>query len=378
MIVLVITMHKHLHIVAPKLPSPSDAGIANELFYMVKALHANEILIHLHCFEGGNNQGIAPFCKELHGYDKKQGHKGYSLTIPQHLSSRSSATLTQRLLMDDHPILFMGFQSIFPLLDDRLHPNRSVVVRMFRDEGNYFMDLAKMNPWGSQKLFFMAEAFRFRRIMHELAKPNVQLVTAVALDYVKAKPSYPKTHLISPIRGMPFVMQPEGLGNYCFFYGNLAEPENEFAAMWLLENVFDTLELPFVIAGDHPSPKLEKAAHQKMHTCLVANPSEKELQDLIKKAQVNLLPAFISQSETSNLHQALALGRQVITNTMGAWEKDINTCCHVVDTPEEFMGLTAALFSENIDQQQLDKRAFFLNEHYKNEKGIAALIKMLY
>jgi hypothetical protein len=42
-----------------------------------------------------------------------------------------------------------------------------------------------------------------------------------------------------------------------------------------LQNVFNKLNLPFVIAGKNPSKRLEQLAHDHQHTCLVANPSDK-------------------------------------------------------------------------------------------------------
>ena len=44
----------------------------------------------------------------------------------------------------------------------------------------------------------------------------------------------------------------EGLGTFCLYHGNLSVSENEKAAIWLLENVFHQLKIPFVIAGKKP------------------------------------------------------------------------------------------------------------------------------
>ncbi|MFX5252872.1 hypothetical protein ABTD06_19170, partial [Acinetobacter baumannii] len=75
-----------------------------------------------------------------------------------------------------------------------------------------------------------------------------------------------------------------GMGSYCLYHGDLSVEANEKAAIWLLKNVFNDLKLPFVIAGKNPSDKLNELAHSQQHTCLVANPAEKELQDMIAKA----------------------------------------------------------------------------------------------
>lgn len=371
-------MDKYLHVVAPEFPVPSDAGLLKELVYMIRAFHSKGINIYLHCFGEGNGQALAPYCKEIHFYSKKMGHEGYSLQIPHAVASRSSEKMTSRLMMDDHPVLFAGFQTVFPLLDQSFNLKRNVVVRVLRNEEEYFNDLVNMHAWGAQKLFCMAEAHRFRHMMKTLSTAGIQLASTIEIESFNFIQSPEKVSFVAPFMAMPFLMQPEGSGNYCFFHGNLGEAENEYAALWLLNNVFDSLELPFVIAGNNPSAKLEKAAHLRMHTCLVANPGEKELQDLIKKAQVNLLPSFVTDAASSSLHQALALGRHVVTNTAGAQEKEIAGFCHVVEHSADFITTTSTLFNKNIEQMEHEKRESFFNRNYKNEAGIKELIRMLY
>ncbi len=121
---------KHLHIVAPDFPLPSDAGILKDLVFMVRGLHANGVNIHLHCFGDGNRQGLNSYCHSIHCYEKKQGHEGHSLKIPHAASTRSCDSLTSKLMMDNHPILFAGFQTVYPLLDNALTQERSVTVRV--------------------------------------------------------------------------------------------------------------------------------------------------------------------------------------------------------------------------------------------------------
>ena len=61
-------MDKHLHIVAHDVPLPSDSGILKELVFLIKALHAQGILLHVHCFGNQKPESLLPFCHELHLY----------------------------------------------------------------------------------------------------------------------------------------------------------------------------------------------------------------------------------------------------------------------------------------------------------------------
>ena len=83
-----------------------------------------------------------------------------------------------------------------------------------------------------------------------------------------------------------------GSGTYALYHGNLSVAENEKAAVWLLEKIFNDMDIPFVVAGKNPSERLIKLSHKKNNTCIVANPSENEMKDLITKAQLHVMPSF--------------------------------------------------------------------------------------
>ena len=370
-------MDKHLHIVAHDVPLPSDSGILKELGFLIKALHAQGILLHLHCFGNQKPDNLLPFCHELHLYPKKQGHKGYTLTLPYAVSSRSDSSLIKRLEADRFPILFTGLKTVSSLLDASFSKDKKIVVRMLRNEQSHFRDLSSLCSWGSQKLFYAIESIRFGRLMKKLSSVSIQFAVSTEYKAVNTQ-SLDAYTVVDQMIEMPFLMPQSGTGNFCLYHGNLGKTEHAYAANWLLQNVFNTLEVPFVIAGDNPSEQLEQAAHEKMHTCLVSNPSEKELQDLIKKAQVNLLPGFVEQCNTGLLYQSLALGRHVLTNTKGAYGISLASTCHVSDSNAAFIQMTEALFNQAFDATAHEARAFFLNGKYNNEKSVNALMRMLY
>lgn len=370
-------MDKHLHIVAHDVPLPSDSGIVKELIFIVKGMHAEGIKVHLHSFGKEKPESLIPFCHEIHLYPKKKGHKGYSFALPFAVSSRSDNALIKRLEADRFPILFAGLKTVSPLLDSRVKKDRKIVVRVLRNEQTHFRDLSRLCSWGSQKLFYAMESIRFGRLMNKLSRAPIQF--AIPPEYAPKKTLGLNNHMVvEQLIEMPFLMPQSGKGNFCLYHGNLSKTEHTYAANWLLQNVFNTLEIPFVIAGDNPPEQLEKAAHEKMHTCLVSNPSEKELQDLIKKAQINLLPSFVSQCNTGLLYQALAMGRHVLTNAKGACDLMNLSTAQIAESDVECMIQTEELFNRMFDASDHDKRAAFLNLKYNNHKSLSALIRMLY
>ena len=213
--------------------------------------------------------------------------------------------------------------------------------------------------------------------MKQLSTTPIQF--AVSPEYIKSSTRHLNNcTVVDQLIEMPFVMPQSGTGNFCLFHGNLDKTEHAYAANWLLQNVFNKLEVPFVIAGDNPSEKLEQAAHEKMHTCLVSNPSEKELKDLIKKAQINILPSFVGQCNSGLLYQSLAIGRHLLTNPKGAYEMGIESTCHVAENNHAFISLTEKLFNKKFDVSDHESRAAFVNGKYKNQKAVSELIRMLY
>lgn len=104
------------------------------------------------------------------------------------------------------------------------------------------------------------------------------------------------------------------MGTFCLYHGNLGVAENEKAAIWLLNEVFFKIKVPLVIAGKNPSRRLDKLAHLCQHTCLVANPSDTELNDLVRLAHINILPSFSDTGIKVKLLHALFEGRHCVVN----------------------------------------------------------------
>ena len=148
----------------------------------------------------------------------------------------------------------------------------------------------------------------------------------------------------------------EGLGGFCLYHGKLSKRENEFSALWLLENVFNTLEIPFVIAGSEASELLETAAHLRLHTCLVNNPNESELQDLIRKSQVVLLPVFCDAIQQYPLELSLSLGKHILINPKANKKMEMGALCQVAENPESYKAQIESLFKEPFTKDMWSER----------------------
>ena len=170
----------------------------------------------------------------------------------------------------------------------------------------------------------------------------------------------------------------EGKGCFCLYHGNLAINENEKAATWLLQHVFNKLTLPFVIAGKNPSKKLQQLAHDHQHTCLVANPTGKEMQDMICKAHVHVLPSLNNTGIKLKLLNAMFNGRHCLVNKAGVEGSGLETFCHIATDTASFKQKIEALYQQPFTEQEKQQRQGLLQTIYNNEANARQLITFLW
>jgi hypothetical protein len=169
----------------------------------------------------------------------------------------------------------------------------------------------------------------------------------------------------------------EGNGSFCLYYGDMSKKENEYSAKWLLEHVFNKLEIPFVIAGNNPDESLEQAAHVRMHTCLVSNPSAQEMSELIKKAQIVLMPSLIDQQSQDNVLKSLLWGRHILVNHKATHESPFAKWFEVAETPELFREKIESLFSQPFHENEKNTRLEGLLQMGSEESKALKLVSLL-
>jgi hypothetical protein len=164
------------------------------------------------------------------------------------------------------------------------------------------------------------------------------------------------------------------------YHGNLSVPENEEAALWLLRNVFNKVKMPFVIAGKKPSRRLMKMAHIYQHTCIVADPSETELHDLIQKAHINVLPCFNKETTGIRLKLLHALydGRHCVVNESMVRGTGLEDACHIGANANAIASIITQLQFHPFAEEELKLRRNLLLQTYDNKKNTQQFIQYLY
>jgi len=372
--------HKHLHIVTHDVPWPADYGGVIDIFYTLKALHAQAVKIHLHCFTQGRSpsEELNKYCSSVTYYQRKNKITRFSFTIPFIVNSRVDDELIRNLQKDNHPVLLEGIHCTYYLYNEALK-NRKVVVRLYNTEFEYYKKLAKLETNFFKKIYFLNESRLLKK--YERAIANKAVLLALSKQDVDIYNQEFKTYEINylPVF-LPYnlAVGKEGKGCFCLYHGNLSVNENEEAAIWLLKNVFNKLALPFVIAGKDPSKKLQQLAHNHQHTCLVANPSDKEMQDMICKAHVHVLPSFNNTGIKLKLLNAMFNGRHCLVNKAGVAGSGLETHCHIADDAESFQQKINELYTQPFTLQEIEQRQGLLQTIYNNEKNARELITFLW
>ena len=373
-------MDKHLHIITHDVPWPADYGGVVDLFYKIKSLHSLGIQIHLHCYHTNKKQQdeLLKYCASVNFYPRKKHLAGFSFINPYIVQSRSDKRLLQHLQQDNYPVLMEGIHCTY-LLKKGLLKDRKIFVRLHNVEYKYYRQLAKYESNILKRIYFLYESHLLKKYERSIA--NKAIFWPVSIEDTEL---YKKVFHAQKIDFLPVFLPwhevsiKPGKGCFCLYHGNLAVNENEKAADWLLNNVFDTLEIPFVIAGRNPSLPLQTLAHSHSHTCMAVNPTDAEMQDLIKKAQVNILPSFNKTGVKLKLLNALYNGRHCLVNEAGAEGTGLESLCFIAGSAADFKNKVTQLFQLNFDEQELHERQHVLLAMYDNEKNAKQLIAWIY
>ena len=270
----------------------------------------------LHCFTSGRDEQpiLNTFCEQVYYYPRRTGHKGFSHQLPYIVCSRSNPELLERLLQDEYPILLEGVHCTYLTQDSRF-ATRKILLRLHNVESVYYKQLAKSSSSWFKKLYYLRESAVLRKYERHIAS-GWPLLAVTQSDADMASVTYQSKNIsVIPVF-LPFqhIESPQGTGCYCLYHGNLSVDENEKAVIWLLENVFNDLSIPFLVAGKNPGPKLHRAVARYKNCCMVSDPSDQELKDIISKAQMHVIPSFNCTGVKLKLLNALFNGRHCVVN----------------------------------------------------------------
>ena len=374
-------MNRHLHIVCLDAPWPADYGGAIDMFYKIGALYQAGIKIHLHYFsynQRGNPTELNQYCESINVYERKTGYKGFSWKLPYIVASRINDELGANLNKDDHPVLLEGIHctGILPRLE---HNRRKIVVRMHNVESEYYKQLAGSSAGLFKKIYFKNESRLLKK--YERTLPQHCLYACISTqDTVSFRDHYglKNVFLLPAFTSYSEVKSEEGMGSFCLYHANLSVPENEKAAAWLVKNVFSKIKVPLVVAGKNPSRRLKKIVQLYRQSSLVSNPSDTEINELVKKAHINILPSCSSTGTKIKLLHALFEGRHCLVNDAMIAGTGLEAACHTGTNANAFASIIMQLYHQPFTADEITIRRNLMGTTYDNKKNIQLLIQYLW
>ena len=370
-------MNKHLHIISFDIPFPPSYGGVIDVYFKIKALKAEGVKVHLHCFEYGraHSTELNSICETVNYYKRKTGGKFLFSSFPFIVVTRSSEELMQNLLKDDHPILFEGLHCCYHLSDDRLK-NRKKIVRTHNIEHDYYENLAKVERSFFKRMYFIKEARKLKAFESVLLKANTVIAISPA-DTKQLAARYNNVNHVTAFHPDEQVKVKEGRGDFVLYHGNLAIGENNEAALYLVNRIFSDINIKLIIAGNDPSPELISTAKQNKNVSIQSDIPTDTIYELIRTAQINILPTFQATGIKLKLLAALFNGRHCIVNSLMVANTGSEELCSVMDTPKEMKKEVLRLFEKPFDNSEIKKREEILMRDFSNRESGKKLIQLI-
>lgn len=369
-------MQKHLHVISFDVPYPANYGGVIDVFYKLKAMQQQGVKIHLHCFEYGRAEArvLEGICEKVYYYKRKMSKQHLLSPLPFVVVTRSSEKLMENLMRDQHPILFEGLHCCYHLNDPRLD-NRIKIVRTHNIEHDYYKNLQQVERSFFKKMYFGMEAKKLERFEKVLNKASA--IAAISpSDSQQLTSRYKNVHHITAFHPNEHIRIEAGRGEFCLYHGNLEVGENNEAALYLVTEVFSQIKIPLIIAGKNPSPELKRAVEQQGHISLKANIPTQEIDELIKNAQINVLPTFQATGIKLKLLAALFTGRHCLVNSPMVVNTGLEQLCSIADDAKVMSAEVERLFGITFDMNEMQKRSDVLLQQFSNEKNVKKLIAL--
>lgn len=372
---------KHLHIISFDVPYPPNYGGVIDVFYKIRMLHEKGVKIHLHCIEyPGRDRAdeLNQYCEEVHYYPRKTGMVSALSLKPYIVSSRRSPEMLDRLLQDNYPILFEGLHSCYYLADKRLR-DRVKIYRESNIEHHYYFNLFRVCKNILYKIYFLGASCKLRMYQRVLKHSNLMLcVSEKDTEYLQQH--FPKNRVVY----MPSFHTNNkldilnGKGEYALYHGNIEVPENTHAAAYLINEVFDDIDIPLVIAGMNPPERIKKMANGKKNVKLICNPDDNKMFELIRNAHVNIIVTFQATGLKLKLLNVLYQGRFSLVNDKMLNGTGLDDLCIIGNNATELKSRLTELFKTEFSGDDINKREQVLTEIYSNSKNAERLVGLVW
>jgi hypothetical protein len=248
---------------------------------------------------------------------------------------------------------------------------------MHNIEHNYYAGLAEVEKNFFRRKYFESEAKKLQKF-----EPVLEFTDAIAAisptDAKELSLRYNNVANIMAFHPHKGVEISTGLGGFSLYHGSLTVGENNKAALYLVNEIFNDLNLPLIIAGNGASTELRGAISKSENISLRENISAEEIYLLIKNAQINILPTFQATGIKLKLLSALYCGKHCIVNSPMVAGTGLEQLCHIAESPVDMKKEISRLIKVPFNDKEKLEREKILREKFSNRENVRKLIHLLF
>ncbi len=367
----------HLHIISFDIPYPANYGGVIDVFFKAKALTEHGVKVHMHCFQYGREHYsiMKESFYKVDYYKRDISKKHLFKSIPYIVSTRTSENLIENLSKDNYPILMEGLHTSALLEEPRLKA-RIRLVRAHNIEHEYYHNLAKAEKDIFKKYYFYNEAAKLKRYEKVLEKAD-RILAISENDKEYFNKEFSRVDHVPAFHPFKEVKSKKGRGSYVLYHGNLSVAENENAVNFLLDEVFNDLDVPFKIAGLNPPMQLKTRIDVISNVELISNPNDDELQNLIENAHINVSITAQRTGLKLKLLNNLYNGRFTLVNDKMLSGSNLDDLCEVANNHVTLRRRIKILFRKEFTEQHIEERKKNLSKIYCNGRNVKSLINLI-
>ena len=370
----------HLNIISFDIPYPPNYGGVIDVYYKIKSLSELGVKIHLHTFQYKGrikSKELDNLCEEVIYYRRNRYKNPFVEGKPYIVKTRKSGLLLDNLKKNDYPILFEGLHTCNYLSHPDL-ASRKKIVRMHNIENVYYKHLAKIETNPIKKAFFNYEADNLKRYSDILKYADkIAAISQEDKKYLNVR-FIDKTFCLPVFHQHNEVKINDEKGNYALYHGNLAVGENNEAANYLIDKVFNDIDYKLVIAGSNPSKDLSDKILKSKNIELRKDLSQEDMNDIIYNAQIHVLPTFQNTGIKLKLINVLFTGKHIIVNDKMIENTNIQEICRVANNENDMKKLVIELKDKDFDKKNISLRKDILLSTFSNEENAKILISEIF
>lgn len=282
--------------------------------------------------------------------------------------------MPKNLMGDSFPVLFEGLHTTAPL-ELCKKAGKKVLVRAHNIEHSYYRGLARSTKNLTQKLFFRWEAAKLLKYEKTIGRAD-HILSVARHEAAYFKKKYGNSIFIPAFHRFDEISCQPGSGNYILFHGDLSVPDNSETILDLSRRVLDRLPYQVVVAGKNPSMAFRRKIARFPNIRLVADPGDRELEDLIVQAHINLLLTRQATGIKLKLLHSLFAGRHCLVNPAMVEGSGLDELCIVAGSDMEMERHIHGLMQQSFDESELRRRKKALKD-YSNRAGAEKILRLL-